>query len=231
MLIVLFFAWIFRLIGWRGALLVVFGAVLVVGPWLGRNALVFHRPVSIASNGGYNFLIGNNVNTVPYSGAGTDVSKIPVEGKDLNLDEFQMDHNYEMAAWDWITHHPGHAAVLYLGKTLNFFNVWNEYASWNSAEISPWKQIIMGFSYALLLGLLAWRLVEAKSFPLSSREKFFLMVYVGSAFASALFFTRIRLRLPFDYLIIAVIAAHLSRRLGLERADKPSDPPAVAQGE
>ena len=65
----------------------------------------------------------------------------------------------------------------------------------------------------LLLALLAWRLCEAVRFPLSTTEKLFLAIYILSAFTQAIFFTRIRLRLPYDYLIIAVIAMHLSRRL------------------
>ena len=76
----------------------------------------------------------------------------------------------------------------------------------------------MGVSYiSLLLALLAWRLAETKRFPAYiPREKLFLIVYVLSAFTMAIFcYTRIRYRLPYDYLIITVIAMHLSRRLQL----------------
>jgi hypothetical protein len=71
----------------------------------------------------------------------------------------------------------------------------------------------VGASYLLLLVLLAWRLIDFRRFPLTPREKLLLIVYVLSAFTSAIFFTRIRHRLPYDYLIIAVIASNLSARL------------------
>ena len=103
--------------------------------------------------------------------------------------------------------------MLYLEKTLNFFNVWNEYAKGTAAEVSPWKQIVMAASYVLLVGLLFWRLTERKRFPLATWEKLFLIVYVLSAFTTAIFLTRIRHRLPFDYLLITVVTLHLSRRL------------------
>ena len=73
----------------------------------------------------------------------------------------------------------------------------------------------MGVSYIVLLALLVWRLAELKRFPLLPREKLFLIVYVLTAFTMAIFVTRIRYRLPYDYLIIAIVAMHLSRRLQL----------------
>ena len=43
----------------RSALLVL-GAVVVLTPWVARNAMVFHRPIVTTTHGGYTLLLGNN---------------------------------------------------------------------------------------------------------------------------------------------------------------------------
>jgi hypothetical protein len=158
--------------------------------------------------------MGNNGQATAYEAA-ANIGMEPYyqQTRKLGLDEFQSDRFYQEAALNWIEAHPGRAFVLYLEKALNFFNIMNVYAPQNHAEISAWKQIAMAAAYLLLLGLLGWRLIEVRRFPLIPREKLFLTVYVLSAFTSAIFFTRIRHRLPYDYLIIAIIALHLSQRL------------------
>jgi hypothetical protein len=203
-----------KLIHWRNAMVISLAAALFVGVWTARNAVRFHQFVPIASNSGQNFLIGNCENTIPYGGIGNiDHHLYDARIAELGLDEFQADHFYRDAALKWIKNHPEQALVLYLEKAANYFNVYNEYATGSNAEATPWRQIVLGISYVLLLALVAWRLSERKRFPLTAREKLFLITYVLSAFTMAIFVTRIRYRLPYDYLIIAVIAMHLSRRL------------------
>jgi hypothetical protein len=219
-LIVLATAKALRLLRWRNGLIMILAAAIPIGAWTWRNEARFHQFVPFASNSGENFLIGNSENTVPYGGSGNvDRTRYQRQAEALDLDEFQEDRFYRQVALNWIVDHPGRAAALYLEKTLNFFNVWNEYAPGSVAEVSAWKQLIMAVSYAILLALLAWRLAEGRRFPLSPREKLFLITYVLSAFTMAIFVTRIRYRLPYDYLIIAVIAGHLYRRLGPGRGE------------
>jgi len=201
-----------KMIRWRDVLLMALAASFVIGAWTMRNAVLFHRFVPIASNSGLNFLAGNNENVVVYQGAAVDAME-PYYGAAENLDEFQADSYYWHVALSYIEENPCRAFVHYLERVLNFFNVMNGYATQNDEEFSAWKQIVMAVSYSLLLALLGWRLIDIKRFPLIPREKLFLTVYVLSAFTSAIFLTRIRLRLPFDYLIIAIIAWNLSRRL------------------
>jgi hypothetical protein len=215
-----------KIIRWRDALLIALAASLMIGTWALRNEACFHQFVPVASNSGLNFLVGNNAQATAYeAAANTGIDSYYDQTVKLGLDEFQSDHLYWEAAFTWIKTHPGDAIVLYFEKVLNFFNIINVYASPNRAEISAWKQIVMAVSYLLLLGLLSRRLIEIKRFPLIPREKLFLIVYVLSAFTSAIFFTRIRHRLPYDYLIIAIIAMNLSRRLEIwmtaERSPKP----------
>lgn len=214
--ILLLAAWFLKIIRWHEGIPIAVGVVLIVSVWIARNEMVFHKFVPFASNSGANLLIGNCENTIPYGGAGNiDQTKYWNEVDRLGLDEFQADHYYQQAAITWIKQNPGRAFVLYLEKAANYFNVYNAYAPGTKAEAAPWKQIAMGVTYVLLLGLLAWRLAETRRFPLLPREKLFLIIYVLTAFTMAIFVTRIRYRLPYDYLIIAIVAMHVSRRLQL----------------
>ncbi len=201
-----------KIIRWRDVLVILLAASLVVGAWTARNAEIFHRFVPISSNSGVNLLMGNNSTVVAYRAA-ANVGMTPyyTHARDLGLDEFQSDRYFRDQAVSWIKAHPGHALILYFEKVLNFFNIVNVYQT--REEVTAWKQAVMAAAYLLLLGLLGWRLVEIKRYPLIPREKLFLIVYVLSAFTAAIFFTRIRYRLPYDYLIIAIVALHLSRHL------------------
>jgi hypothetical protein len=211
--VVLVVALALKIVRWPSALLVLVVAGLLVGSWTARNYAEFHEFVPVASNSGANFLIGNCENTIPTGGSGNvDRTHYREEAVRLGLNEFQEDHYYRQAAVDWIERNPARAFVLYLEKTANFFNVYNEFAPESRGEVTLWRQVVLGACYGLLLALLVWRLSEVKRFPLTTTEKLFLAVYVLSAFTSAIFFTRIRLRLPYDYLIVAVIALHVCRR-------------------
>jgi hypothetical protein len=200
----------------RDVVLVLLAAGLMAGTWTLRNAVIFHRFVPVASNSGVNLLMGNNEQATPFAAAAnTGMEPYYQQEKDLGMDEFQADQFYKQAALDWIKANPGRALLLYFEKVLNFFNVFNVYVPGNHEEISFWKQIVMAGSYLLLIGLLCWRLSDLRQFPLVPREKLFLAIYVLSAFTSAIFFTRIRHRIPYDYLLIAIVAHYLSYRLEL----------------
>jgi hypothetical protein len=213
LVVVLVAAWSLKIIRWHAGLLIFAVAVALVGLWTVRNFVEFRELVPVASNSGANFLIGNCENTIPTGGSGNvNTSRYHREAMALGLNEFQEDRYYRKAAMTWIEEHPGRACELYLEKSANFFNVYNQYAPESKAEVSLWRQVVLGVCYGLLLALLAWRLVEMKRFPLSPTEKLFLAIYILSAFTQAIFFTRIRLRLPYDYLVVAIIAMHLCRR-------------------
>jgi hypothetical protein len=213
MVVVLGAAGFLKIIPWRAAGLVVIAAALVVSTWTARNAIWLDHFVPVATNSGLNLLEGNNPQSSPEAAANVGMRPYYVQVGDLHLDEFQSDRYFRDAALSWMRDHPMQAFVLYLEKVANFFNVRNVYSSEAQPEVSRWKEIVMAASYILLLALLFWRLVDVRRFPLMPREKLFLIIYVLSAFTSAIFFTRIRHRLPYDYLIIAVIASNLSARL------------------
>jgi hypothetical protein len=220
-----------KMIRWRDILSIGLAASFVVGAWTLRNAACFHRFVPVASNSGLNFLVGNNERAVICEGAASE-AMIPYYNTvaNLNLDEFQADKFYWHAALSYIENNPSHALIQYSERVLNFFNTTNDYAPENHKEFSAWKQIVMATSYTFLIALLAWRLTATRRFPLTSREKLFLAVYILTAFTSAIFVTRIRLRLPFDYLVIAIIAPYLSQRLEIKAAVAPSSASAESTG-
>jgi len=212
--VVLVVARYLKVLGWRDVVLMALAASLMVGLWTARNAVCFHRFVPIATNSGVNFMAANNGGSAIYQGAASEfMEPYYYKVRDLGYDEFQSDSFYWNLSLSYLKEHPGNAFLRYLERALNYFNTMNSYSLENAEEISAWKQIVVAVSYSSLLALLGWRLIEVKKFPLTAREKLFLTVYVLTAFTSAIFLTRIRLRLPYDYLIIAVIALHLSRRL------------------
>jgi len=214
MFLALAIGWWLKIVRGRGALVIVLAAALPLLGWGARNAIYLHHLVPVATNSGVNFLAGNNANASALKGADSP-AMVPYYNVAANqgMDEFQANTYYWHQALSWIEQHPANALGLYCEKVLNFFNFVNDYPDDRKREF-PWlSQVVQALSYALLLGLVGWRLLDLRRFPLTPREKLFLLIYVLSAFTSAIFLTRIRLRMPFDYLLIAVIAIHISRYL------------------
>jgi len=71
----------------------------------------------------------------------------------------------------------------------------------------------MALGYGLLTSILVVRLALGRRDPLSSLEVLLLALYLGGGMAYAVYFTRIRFRLPFDWLLIVVDALFLARVL------------------
>ena len=197
-------------------------AVVVLGgcsaiamvPWGVRNYQVFHAIVPVATNGGLNLLLGNSEHTRPNSGVNVDLSAYANRAKDLN--EAEQNKFYTRSAVDWVLAHPAQAAILYGQKLLNYFNFRAELVA---QQGSAWaKDLLMAITYFPLLAVAAWRLSRVKAIPLSHAEKLILMLYLGNAMVSAVFFTRIRFRIPFDGLLLVFVAMALGRMGQLEHA-------------
>ncbi len=191
-------------------------ALLVVSPWTIRNAIVFHAFIPVSTNSGMNLLLGNCENAGPDSGANVDIRHYDAEA--IGMNEAQADNHYQRCAKQWIMQHPGAAARLYVLKVLNYFNFRNRLAV--PSEGDAGKDAVLFLSYYALLGAAVARGLMARRFPLSSTEWLCYGIYFGNAFLSAIFFTRIRFRVPFDALLIVCVAilvgqvraAWLSRR-------------------
>lgn len=189
----------------RASVLLVVGCALIVGCWTLRNERTFERFVLISTNSGVNLLLGNSENTTPQSGVNVDIDKYVNVGKNMN--EFDQDIYYENEAIQWIKEHPKKAFKLYVAKVLNFFYFTNDFAS--KAEASPTRDILLFISYYPILLLAILRLCVAYTQPLSRFEWYLFLFLVLSPFLQAIFFTRVRFRIPFDFLTIYFAAGFL----------------------
>jgi hypothetical protein len=121
-----------------------------------------------------------------------------------------MDHFYQQSAIAWIKEHKWQALVLYLGKVLNNFSVQNELAT--SGRNSTAQTLLLAVTYLPLLLLFAVRLALALRPPqrLGRLEALLVALVLANALLLAVYYTRIRFRVPLDALMIAVDAALLA---------------------
>jgi 4-amino-4-deoxy-L-arabinose transferase-like glycosyltransferase len=219
----LFFAgwiWLGRACGLRAvATAVLFASIatLVVGLWSLRNWRVHGSFVLISTNSGISLITGNS----PHAGADTGVN--------LNLDayravartmnEVEQDRYYKKEAKAWMLGNPGDAIRLYAAKVVNYFNFRSRLRV--QAESSPSRDAVMFVSYYFLLGLVALRLAAWRRWRPDSLEAFLLLLYFGNAFLSALFFTRIRFRVPFDAVLALLAALAIARWVAWRRRNQP----------
>ena len=201
--------WLLRRGGSRalvGVLTAGLALVLCVGSWTYRNYLAFDAFVPISTNAGRNLLLGNSDGTTPTSGVNVDLSAFEEQAK--GMDEVERDRFYRSAALEWIAADPLRWLRLYSLKVLNHFNVVNTYAT--DEEVGRFESIVLAIFFLPLLAIFLWRLMRVRRVPLWPTEDALLVVYVGMVFATALFFTRIRFRLPLDHLMIWIAAASVA---------------------
>ncbi|MFC1453318.1 hypothetical protein ACFLSJ_08255 [Verrucomicrobiota bacterium] len=190
--------------GAKAAAVVLAVTLAVMSPWLLRNHMLFDRFVFVSTNGGRNLLIGNSANTTPNSGVNVNIA--PYEPV-VPLDEAERSRHYARRAMEFVRAHPFHAARLYALKFLNYFNFRNRL--YVRQESSGLRDAVMLLTYGGLLCLAVLRVVFHRRFPLSQYERFALALYVLNGAFAAVFFTRIRFRLPFDWLLVSVGAVWL----------------------
>ena len=177
------------------------GVLLVVGIWTARNAVVFGSFIPVATNAGYNLLLGNSENTVINAETTTNIC---VHWPDPSLTEVEQDAHFRNEALIFIRENPGNAFKLYIQKWANYFNFRNRLVT--NAESSDVRDLLVLFTYGPLLLIAIGRVFFMKHRPLSKDEILFYVIYLGSAFVMAVFFSRIRFRLPFDLLLILIVA-------------------------
>jgi hypothetical protein len=185
-------------------------AVIVFVPlmaWSARNRVVFHEWF-LADNTGVNLIDGNSRATGPNTGPNVDLEVIVPEVTP-QVDELSRDRAYKRAAINWVETHPGRAARLYVLKTLNWFNCEPNLHT-ARADRSAYRYILAVVYYPLLIAVAISPLV----LPGAQRiQGLFAAQYVVAACGYAIFFTRIRFRLPYDYLVIIIAAASVSALL------------------
>jgi len=181
----------------RRAAVIGLAAACVLLPWQIRNARVFGQFVFVSTNGGINLLLGNSPGTTAGSGVNVNLDTWHAEAR--GLDEVARDRFYRHAAMDWIRANPRRAFALYVRKLAHHFHFRNRLHT--AGEHSPARDVVMALGYGLLIGLVLVRLVASRRVPLTRTERFILALYLVNAAFAALFFTRIRFRLPLDWLL------------------------------
>jgi hypothetical protein len=205
----------------------VFGAAIVItiAPWTIRNSIQFRAFVPVSANGGFNLVIGNSPAT---RANGKPTLKEACGQVPYIPNEVDFDHALTHCAIEWITGNPKAAGRLYLGKLLNYFNFQNELATVTQA--TSWQDWAVFATYYPLLLVALLRLAMIRRYPCSRVEWLLYAIYFGNGVLTAVFFTRLRFRMPFDLLLVAIDSAFLARLLAAARRDAPSPapvPPAI----
>ena len=189
------------------ALSILIWIALPPGLWTIRNYTAFHRFVFIATQTGHELLVGNSPNTTPNAGANADINAYLDEAKRLKLDEVQTDRFFRHSAIEWMAHHPRQWLVLYGEKLLNWFNFRNELVTKTQATNSKW--LLMFVTWYSLLGMAVLYLwLSAEKW--NNIDLYLWSVYAIGALSYAMFFTRLRYRVPYDYILITQAAACVS---------------------
>jgi 4-amino-4-deoxy-L-arabinose transferase-like glycosyltransferase len=185
--------------------------------WMMRNDAQLHSAVPLSTSDGVNMLLGNSEHAGPGTGTLANISRYTVVAAQRRLDEVGQDKYYRSSALSWIKHNVPKATVLYGEKTLNYFNFRNQLAT--PGESSRAKDILSATSYLPVLALALVGLALRRRRPISKEGILLYGLFLLNAPFMALFFTRVRFRLPLDTLAIVMAAVAL---VGLFATDQRS---------
>lgn len=210
------------------ALVVLATALVLPGAWAARNAARLHAFVPVSTNDGLNLLLGNNPGATPTSGSDADISRYagdPVLG---GLSEVRQAERFRAEAVRWIGDHPAQAAWLYVGKLANNFNFRNDYATAGSG--SRVRDAVGAATYlpVLLLFLVRVALGLTRRVPFRRVEPLLVAIVLVTPLAIAVYFTRLRFRVPLDPLMIVVVAGFVGSLVGGTLRHRPAAPVASA---
>lgn len=181
--------------------------ILLIGTWTARNYVVFHSTFFIATNGGLNLLQGNSEHSKAMSGSSTDIDKYVATSSKMS--EIERDRFFRDSAMSWVREHPDTALHLYVLKLVEYFTFTEKTATENfasQAEQPFWRTLIMLFTYEPLLLLLLVRIAIARRHPISEFEVLFAFLYFMNAPFASIFYSRIRYRLPMDWILLLLDA-------------------------
>jgi 4-amino-4-deoxy-L-arabinose transferase-like glycosyltransferase len=201
--------------------LLLVAAAVLPGAWCARNAVRLHAFVPVSTNNGINLVLGNSEGVSAGGGRVGDIERYEREAAARGLSEVDQDRFYRQAATGWIREHPGKAAVLYAEKVVNNFNFRNELAT--SGQRSPAQDLLSALSYYPLLALFALRVLLARRWRLTGLEKLLITLVLGNVLLLAVFYTRLRFRVPLDGLMLissAAMLAELVRRQVASRGNR-----------
>jgi hypothetical protein len=182
--------------------------IVLIGAWTARDYAVFHTFFFASTQSGISLLMGNSENSTMASGAYTDLTKYTAAAGGI-MSEMDKDRFYKASAMKWIKEHPGAALRLYALKLVEYFSFTERMSTQDfatQAEQPFWRTLIMLFTYGPLLLLLIARIAVARRYPLSEVEILLAGLYFANAFFAAVFYTRIRYRLPMDWILLLLDA-------------------------
>jgi hypothetical protein len=190
------------------------GALLALPPslWVARNAALFDGALVLSSNSGINLLLGNAPGVTAETGTGLDLA--PYAAMTRGLSELAADRVFRDHAVAWIGANPGEAARLYLDKLAHWLAASNRLAT--AAEEGRARTLLAALGwYGLLAALLLGTGLAARAGRLRPR----LLAaswgaWLTTALLYAVFFTRVRFRVPFDALLVPVAASGLALGFG-----------------
>lgn len=172
--------------------------------WCVRNAVQLHAFVPISTNNGVNLLLGNSDKITAASGPGGDISAYRQRADRLDLNEVELDRFYRTEALRWIGDHPARAGELYLEKVVQNFSFRSELAT--NGQSGTAKDVVSAVTFYPILGLALLRVLIVRARPLQPVETASLWLVIGHVLLIAVFFTRLRLRMPLDGLTILLAA-------------------------
>jgi hypothetical protein len=189
--------------------------LLCVAPYLARNARNVHPGLYLSLNSGINLLFGNSPLTTPTSGVNVDISAY-TRGHEGDS-EFDSNRSLTQAAIHNLRENPGYYTGLYFRKLAAGFGntvetVTHGYSK--PATLLLWTYMALAWAGTLLLFLwrFRWRKEAFESLASVDLEmiyRFAFLVlgsYLFSLLGYAIFFTRLRFRIP-DDVALAVLAA------------------------
>ncbi|GHF72079.1 4-amino-4-deoxy-L-arabinose transferase-like glycosyltransferase [Amycolatopsis bartoniae] len=194
----------------RGVAAAILALVLAVpGAWCLRNAVSLHAFVPVSTNDGINLLLGNSEHTTAGSGTEVDISRYEQAARDAHLDEVGINGFFSDSAVDWITAHPADAVVLYGKKLANTFSFSSDMAT--SGQGGGAADLVLALTYYPVLLLAVLRVALARRWPLTRVETLLAVLVVLNFLLQAVFFTRLRFRVPLDALTIVLAASVVAR--------------------
>jgi hypothetical protein len=182
-------------------------AALVNAPWVLRNYKAFDQFVFVSANSGLMLILGNSENARYDLGPRTDIQVYRDYAVEHSSNPAQYDMQLREQAIDWIAENPRRAAVLYLQKLGNWFHFRNKLAT--ESEMSVVRDMILLASYYPLLALAICFLLFDRTRRLLALKVYVLLLYLGGAAFYAIFFTRIRYRIPFDATMLFLAAMQI----------------------
>ena len=181
-------------------------------PWTIRNLRTYQAPILITASGGYNFYLGNAPDATWDSK--TAVSLPPdypgSEGIIASSEVSQIEREWYRLGWDRVREQPFRAVVLWAGKLLH---LWQPLPSIKHHRVASGQLVLACVSYAVLLmaglvGIIAQTRARIWELPL------LLSVAVVDSCLVAVFITPVRLRLPFDAILILAASAPIAALAG-----------------